>query len=64
MPDSSILEIGCVSCCACCLLTFQGRLGANTCCVSQADVELGDDDVLYDDDFDDEATMRELEALG
>ncbi len=23
-----------------------------------------DDDVVYEDDFDDEATMRELEALG
>ena len=28
------------------------------------DLEAGaEDDVLYEDDFDDEATMRELEAL-
>jgi hypothetical protein len=26
--------------------------------------EAADDDVLFEDDFDDEATMRELEALG
>ena len=31
----------------------------------QVDAFGGDaDDVLYDDDFDDEATMRELDALG
>jgi len=26
--------------------------------------EAADDDLLFEDDFDDEATMRELEALG